>query len=105
MKGKRKGYGAFFVCGLCLLLSVLMQQFSGGLTSTAILLDILVSFVLTPLFIVSGSVGVIMAVQNREDVGLVLLAMLGCAFVALNYFNVPVAWRSHAVLIVLFGYR
>ena len=81
-----------------------MQQFSGGLTSTAIL-DILVSFVLTPLFIVSGSVGVIMAVQNREDVGLVLLAMLACAFVALNYFNVPVAWRSHAVLIVLFGFR
>jgi hypothetical protein len=39
---------------------------------------------------------------NRDDVGLVLLAIPICAFSALTYFHVTVARSPHPVLVVLF---
>jgi hypothetical protein len=43
-----------------------------------------------------------MAFLNRDDLGLVLLAIPICAFSALTYFHVTVARSAHPVLVVLF---
>jgi len=48
--------------------------------------------------------GAIIAVRNREDTSLAILAMLAFAFVVLDHFRGTVAWRWQTVLITLFWF-
>lgn len=69
--------------------------------SAVITIDYVLVYVLLPVFIVSVSVGVLMAVRCREDAGLVILAILASAFVVLDYLRGMEAWRSQTALLIL----
>jgi hypothetical protein len=78
---------------------MLLQRIWDGGRSPGIAIDFFLSFVLLSMILVAGAVGLILAVQNRNDIGLVLLAVLACIFLAREYFT---EWSFDTAVFPLF---
>ena len=92
-KSRKRGYAAFLVCGICVALNILAylpaQTF---LEAEAI--EFTTTLLLLVIFIIAGFIGVVSAIKNRGDAGLLVLLLLTFAFaLTTNY------WGSWALKI------
>ena len=81
-----RGYTAFLVCGLCVALNVLAyipsQTFEQAETT-----EFTVTLALVVSFLISSIIGLVLALKNRRDVGLIALLVASIAFVTLSYYR------------------
>ena len=81
-----RGYTAFLVCGLCVALNVLAyvpsQTFEQAETT-----EFTITLALAVTFLVSSIIGLVLALKNRRDVGLILLLVATITFAILSYYG------------------
>ena len=92
-----RGYAAFLVCGLCVVLNVLVY-IPARTFEQAESTEFTVTLALLAAFLVSSITALILTVKNRRDVGLIALLVLSIAFVTLTYYSG--SFRLHARRIV-----
>lgn len=81
-----RGYTAFLLCGLCVALNVLAyvpsRTFEQAETT-----EFTITLALAVTFLVSSIIGLVLALKNRRDAGLILLLVATIAFAILSYYG------------------
>src|SRR5260370_9607357 len=106
---RTRGYVAFLICGICVALNLLAYLPSQTFRE-AEATEFTVTLLLLLVFISAGLIATILAIKNRQDVGLVSLLLLTIAFVIANNCSSSWGWKmrialqlSYAILVLTLG--
>jgi len=101
LKSKKRGYVAFFVCGLCVALN-LLAYLPAKTFEEAEATEFTVTLFLLLVFVVSGLVAAIFTIKNHRDIPLLALALITITFAFMS--SLSGAWSQHARVAVQISY-
>jgi len=93
----RRGYVAFFLCGLCVALNELAYLPSQTFVETEAT-EFTVTFALLILFVASAIAGTVYTFRHPRDSGLVTLFLVTLGFVASSYFRGSYSLHARVIL-------